>query len=169
VVGRSSRERRTFIFLNLMTSSPTTSTRKVSLGERPSTDSATENTAIRSVASSPAISIWHMAEARILSNMLFLTRDGPTMVRHSLAPRAHRRESSLNYSRRSILETTSRRAPLVHASDKLQNFSSATCSACLRRFTFEEGDFPDKTLNIFMSRCQRRGILHFLCPGQLHQ
>jgi hypothetical protein len=55
VVGRSSHERRSSIFWNSVTSSLTTSTWKVLLGERPGTNSTVVDTDARSAASSSAI------------------------------------------------------------------------------------------------------------------
>jgi hypothetical protein len=52
VAGHSSRERLSSTFWNLAANSPTTSAWEVSLGERPSTNSAAEDTTFQNAASS---------------------------------------------------------------------------------------------------------------------
>jgi hypothetical protein len=75
MAGCPRHEHRSSCYWNLATSSLTTSTRKVLLGERPSADSMAKDTAARSVASPPTIFSMvkgHMAHPVMRTSILWL-------------------------------------------------------------------------------------------------
>jgi hypothetical protein len=84
-----------------------------------------EDTATRSTVSSLTTPAWQRPAARILIVKGLFTADGSRMVGHNLVHQACRRESSPNYSLRSILEATSCHTPSADELNKLRTFSLA--------------------------------------------
>jgi hypothetical protein len=103
--GRSSFERHSSNLGCSTTNSPTTFIQATLLGERPSTNSAVEDTTTRNAASSRTISLWWRVASCIPSDRRS-AQGGLRMVRHSSKPQVCRSVSLLKHSQSSLLDVS---------------------------------------------------------------